>query len=81
MKKIISGIAVYQGDLMPAYYGFAYRDINGDFAVFYPVPLNLIVAMWRSFYAFLRCGGIAMSPDPRQAYRQGFEAGRKSVPQ
>jgi hypothetical protein len=38
-----------QGEIIPSWYGYAYRNFDCDYAVYMPIPLNLIRAFWEWF--------------------------------
>jgi hypothetical protein len=38
-----------QGEILPKWYGYAYRNFDCDYAVYMPIPLNLIRAFWEWF--------------------------------
>lgn len=70
---------ITEGQLLPAWYGIAWRDFYRNTAVCYPVPLNLIAAVGRAAGMFAKHGARTVHSDPRAAYDQGFKAGRASV--
>ena len=71
----ISGIEVRSGALIPRGYGFAYQDWSSDCAVFYPIPINVVVYYWRKLVDWSRLG---LRDQARVAYLAGFKAGRAS---
>lgn len=82
------------GDIPPRGFGLAWRDYMRDQGVVMPVPLNIIVAFFRSLYWFLLVGWydhITRDRDERalvdailfqeaceDAYRDGYMAGLRS---
>ena len=80
----ISRYALVEGQKIPWGYGVAYWDIDTYKAVCYPIPINLIVNLWRKVTYYI------MQPSPRKqermlldAYqkglRKGYDIGRKSL--
>ncbi len=43
-------------DPMPKFYGLAYYDPCRCVGIFYPIPLNIIVRLWSSFWCLLKRG-------------------------
>jgi hypothetical protein len=84
-------IKVPQGGLLPKYYGVAWADWRSRDAYCLPIGLNLIGAMVRAAYLWLRTAVYEVPLDPRaafeaglrasegyqQGYSLGFEAGRQ----
>lgn len=71
--KIVKEIR--HGELLPPWYGVAWRRFDVDTATCLPVPINLIAAIVRSCYYFIKHGHMAVSCNPRDAYEQGFHDG------
>lgn len=61
-------------EIVPAWYGMAYRYQNRAVAVFYPIPLNLIVGWLRRVWIWCRC---ASSDKQIRSYQEGYEVGRR----
>lgn len=70
---------VRRGEMVPPWYGVAWIDWQTDVAAALPVPLNWVVALARKAWGFVRFGSVAVARDPRDAYRQGVEAGKSAV--
>lgn len=62
---------INKGEMLPPFYGVAWQDWYGDVAVCLPVPLNLIAAIGRSIWIFMRHGHRHVPMSPRDAYYQG----------
>ncbi len=45
-----------EGEMIPKYYGIAYGELDRLIAVAYPIPLNIIVALWQKVYLLFRWG-------------------------
>lgn len=45
-----------EGELIPKGYGLAYIDFSTMFSIYYPIPLNLIVRLFRGFYFWVMKG-------------------------
>ena len=70
---------VRPGEMLPPFYGIAWRDYSTYEAVCLPVPLNLIVWVGRNVWAFCKQGAKALPESPREAYEQGVRDGRAAV--
>jgi hypothetical protein len=64
------------GHRIPAWYGVAWQDWLTHSAICYPIPINLVVAFLRAVYLWMKHGYREVPLDPRDAFNQGFEAGR-----
>lgn len=42
------------GEMLPPFYGVAYRDYARNEAVLYPLVINLFVLLWREFVYWLK---------------------------
>lgn len=73
MKKII-----HPDEVIPPWYGIAYRRYDLNHAVCYPLFINLLVMIIRAIFYALRYGHIGVRDDPRQAYAQGVADGQQS---
>ena len=71
---------ISQGDMIPRFYGVAWRDYYRNQAVCLPIGLNLIAALVRMVYHRIQYPGDIVVSDPHDAYHQGYKAGRASVP-
>jgi|GEM_PF-6171247 hypothetical protein len=69
---------VREGELMPRFYGIAWRNYFRREAVCFPVPLNVILAFARQAYLWIRLGHVEVSSDPRSAYEQGRREAQQS---
>jgi hypothetical protein len=67
---------ISEGEIIPRFYGLAWRDYYRNKAVCLPLGLNLFVALIRSAYVSLMHGSKAVASNPRDAYRQGLADGR-----
>ena len=67
-----------QGERSAPWHGAAYYDHMHRRWVTYPIPLNLIVAVVRRTYLWMRCPPWLNSNDSRDAYRQGYLDGRRA---
>lgn len=54
IKRLVTGIELYNGDVIPAGYGYAYRLWDRDIAVYMPIPVNLFVQFGRWVYYWAR---------------------------
>lgn len=70
---------INNGDLLPSFYGIAWVDLYRNQAVCLPLGLNALVAVCRSAYHSVRHAGLIVRANPRDAYEQGFRAGRASA--
>ncbi len=69
---------IHRGQIIPAFYGIAWMEYTVDRYVCLPIPLNIIAAISRSVYIWLRHGYKPIAIDPRDAYNQGIKFGRNS---
>lgn len=67
--KIIK--TVRENELLPRFYGVAWRSFNSPSIFCLPVPLNLIVGVLRSMWMFCKHGSRRIYMNPRAAYDQG----------
>lgn len=65
---------VHQGEVLPKYYGIAWTDWRSRDAYCLPVGLNLIAAMLRGGYLWLRTAPYEVPLDPRAAFEAGLRA-------
>ena len=77
MKKLIK--RVRQGEMLPPFYGIAWRDYSMDEAVCLPVPINLVALIGRRIWAFCKQGSNAVPVCPREAYEQGVRDGHAAA--
>ena len=68
---------VGEGEMIPAWYGAAWRDLPTFNTICMPVPFNILAAIVRGTYYWLRFGYRCVPQSPRDAYHQGFKDGRK----
>lgn len=66
------------GEMLPAWYGIAWREWDQDMTVCLPLGLNLICALARNLYYMVKLGGLPVPINPRDAYAQGLRDGRKA---
>ena len=74
MKRILTGLQVVEGERLPSWYGFAYRNYCADHAICFPIPINLIVRWSRDFKWLLKRHKADALED---AYIRGFLEGRR----
>lgn len=70
---------VKMGEMIPPWYGVAYVRYELNAAVCLPIPLNVIVAVSRSVYAWLRYGHRSVLLVEREAYWQGVADERRKA--
>lgn len=68
LKKVIR-----RGRMIPGWYGIAWLDYTENSVICYPIPLNVVVAVIRNIWTWLEFGYRGVSPNVRDAYRQGYE--------
>jgi|SRR3990167_2282205 len=74
----ISYRSVVEGSAVPKWYGLAYREDFSMTMIFYPIPINWIVAYSREFYLFLMRGPKLISQKQQEAiYKIGYEKGKE----
>jgi hypothetical protein len=62
-------------EMLPAFYGIAWRDWLRDEAICLPVPLNVLARLARAGWVWLRVGGLDVPLNSRDAYEQGLRDG------
>lgn len=67
---------ISDGEIIPAWYGCAWRDWASNRMVCLPVPLNVLASYARGAYMWLRFGFMPVPSNPRDAYAQGLRDGR-----
>jgi hypothetical protein len=70
MKKIIS-----EFELIPKWYGVAYRDYSSLKTILYPIPINLIISAVRSIYFRLINTRSLIDRYVMYVYEKGFDKG------
>ena len=45
---------ISEGEIIPRFYGVAYRDFVQDVIICYPFPFNIIVQYWRKWWMAIR---------------------------
>lgn len=65
---------ITQGQIIPAWYGLAYRENHLDVQVCYPIPINLLVRWWHDLLWWMKRG---KEDALARAYADGRTAGRK----
>lgn len=67
---------INHGEMLPPWYGVAYRDFVNDRMICYPIPFNLIVRSLRNIYWRLRGPGYDFKNETwLEGYRSGYRAG------
>ncbi len=64
------------GEMIPAWYGIAYRDMYRQWDVCYPIPLNHVVGILRNIHWRLAC---KQTDFERATYLEGWNAGYHSL--
>lgn len=75
LKRLLAGKDMKHGFIPPLFYGVAfYLD---DIAVLYPIPLNLLVRLWRNIWYWLTYAGrrSKWERELREHYMQGWHEG------
>lgn len=63
--------------MIPPWYGKSWYRAYSHEIVCLPIPLNILAAMARSLFIFFKCGHKSVCSNPRDAYWQGVNDGRK----
>jgi hypothetical protein len=69
---------VYEGQMIPKFYGLAYCEFDRFVAVTYPIPLNLIIGYFRKIWLKMKCSKELLKDVRVNAYRIGYEEGKES---
>lgn len=64
--------------VIPAWYGVAWRCWMSNTNVCLPMPLNVFARIARAIYVWARYGAIDVRADAREAYAQGRRDGDKA---
>ncbi len=64
------------GEMLPAWYGIAYRDMYRQWDVCYPIPLNHVVGILRNTYWRLACKRTDLISE---VYHEGWNTGYRSL--
>lgn len=75
--KIYIKKTIGEGQIIPDYYGVAYRRMDMLQAVCYPIPLNIFVAVVYKVWLWLRWGHKLYENGYTKGYTEGKESGRK----
>ena len=79
MKKFEIVKRLHAGQMLPPFYGIAWHEYHLNVGVCLPIPFNLVAAMIRSIWFFLRFGYRSIEFSPRDAYAQGHRDGFRSA--
>lgn len=81
LKKLFGlldpSIEIYQGQMIPAWYGIAWHRFDRDAVVCFPMPLNVVASVLRSIWIWFKWGHIPAHSSVRDAYDQGIQDGMK----
>jgi len=67
---------IKRGQMIPKFYGPIRRDIITDETIVMPMPFNIIAGMFIAITSSLRWFYIDICSNPRDAYEQGYNAGK-----
>lgn len=70
---------VRHGEMIPPWYGVAWTRYDLDSAMCFPVPINMIAGLGRAFVIFVRYGYLGVKSNPRDAFHQGYVAGKSEI--
>ena len=71
---------VYHGEIIPKYYGIAWREFHRDVAVAYPIPFNIAFSCIRDVYIWFMHGRNGWLDKKLDAsYNIGYDKGYKSA--
>lgn len=68
---------VRQGEVIPAWYGVAWVQLENNRAICYPMPFNLLIAAVRATVIWMRYGYRVVPYNARDAYAQGVRDGNR----
>lgn len=77
LKKMEIKKEIREGEMIPKYYGVAYRNMDRLTAICYPIPLNIVLALWNRFYIWLRWRHGLYDTAYHKGWGKGFDNGRK----
>ena len=69
---------ISEGEIIPRWYGLAYREDFDSYSVFYPIPINIIIRICREIYYWIVYGIFKSKWERklRTAYMEGYKKGR-----
>jgi hypothetical protein len=70
---------VMKNEMLPPWYGVAWREDYDNIAVCFPVPLNLLFVVGRAVWVFARYGAMSLPSSPREAYRRGWNDAKEDM--
>ena len=74
-KRVPLRKTVEEGEWRPAWYGVAYFDYATNYAVCYPIPLNIVVRVYRIVQYFL-LWLLGTAPWLKDPWKRTYERGR-----
>lgn len=66
-----------QGMVIPPWFGVAWVEEYARLTVCMPIPLNVLAHLLRGIWLWLRFGYMPVACSPREAFAQGFAAGKR----
>ena len=72
---VVSRLQVAEGDVIPRWYGIAWHDHWKQRTVCYPIPLNVVMAVWHRVHGWLR---FPVRGSMTKSERACFENGRRA---
>lgn len=70
---------IHENEVIPNWYGVAWRDWISGRMVCMPVPFNMVAGLARACYVFVRYGYLTVPANPRDAYMQGLREGERKA--
>ena len=68
---------IHEGEIIPRFYGVAYRNFAQDTIICYPFPFNIIVQYWRKWWMAIRNPAKRTSDLRDQSYLLGLSDGEQ----
>lgn len=70
---------VCEGEMMPRGYGLSYRRYDCNKSICHPIPINLVVRLFRALYWRLQFGSMPTKREKRESkiYAWGIAEGRR----
>jgi len=77
IKKRYVQKAIKNGEMLPPFYGLAWYEYHRNIAICLPVPFNIVVAILRGCWLWIKHGWHGVANNPRDAYAQGYRDGKR----
>lgn len=70
-------IRIEEGQMIPKFYGVAYRDYDTLYAICYPIPLNIFMGLWNKILIWFKHGHKLYENGYTKGHSEGKRLGRE----